>query len=42
MNFGGSEPASVCGRPSMMTSEIAEIRATFCRNIIKPFCLSGR
>jgi hypothetical protein len=36
MNFGGSEPASICGRPSMTIKEIAEIKATFRRTIIKP------
>jgi len=35
MNFGGSEPASVCSRPSMTTREIAEIKATFHWTIIK-------
>mgnify|MGYP001579545318 CR=1 FL=1 len=42
MNFGGSEQVSVCGRPSMMTYEIAEIKTTFRRLMIKPFRLPGR
>ncbi len=36
MNFGGSEQVSVCGRPSMTTQEIAEIKAAFRRTFIKP------
>jgi len=35
MNFGGSEPASVCGRSSMTTREITEIKATLHWTVIK-------
>jgi len=36
MTFGGSEPGSECGRPSMTIQEIAEIKATFRRTMIEP------
>ena len=35
VNFGGSELASVCGRSLMTIQEIAEIKATLHRAIIK-------